>query len=91
MKKDNNSQQKEGIKDIVKGAAIYTSASILGPIIFFGGIGLFLDKHFQKKPLFILIFVGIAFVITNILLFKKTRMLTKKMEQYSDEIKKDSL
>lgn len=89
MKKDNNNQQKEGIKDIVKGAAIYTSGSILGPLILFGGIGLFLDKHFQKKPLFILISVGIAFVATNILLFKKTRMLTKKMEQYSDEIKKE--
>ncbi len=89
MKKDNNSQQKEGIKDVVKGAAIYTSASILGPIIFFGGIGFLLDKHFQKKPLFMLIFIGIAFVITNILLFKKTRMLTKKMEQCSTEIKKE--
>ena len=89
MEKDNDNQQKEGIKDIVKGVAIYTSASILGPIFFFGGIGFFLDKHFQKKPLFMLIFIGIAFIFTNIILFKKTRMLTKKMEQCSTEIKKE--
>ncbi len=91
MKKDKNNQQKETVKGIIKEAAFYTSVSILVPIIFFGGIGLFLDKHFQKKPLFMLIFIGIAFVITNILLFKKTRMLTKKMEQYSTEIKKEKL
>ncbi|MCK4635422.1 MAG: AtpZ/AtpI family protein [Candidatus Moranbacteria bacterium] len=90
MKKDKNNRE-ESLRDIVKGSAIYTGVSILTPMIFFGGIGLFLDKHFQKKPLFILIFIGIAFIITNILLFKKTRMLTKKMEQYSDEIKKESL
>lgn len=80
-------KKKENFREIIKGTAIYTSASILGPIVVFGGIGWLIDRQFGTKPLWMLIFIGIAFVVTNSLLFFKVRKMTGLMEKIGEKAK----
>ena len=70
MNQDNNT------KKLIFSLTAYTSASILGPLIFFGGIGYLLDLYFQTKPFILIISVFIAFIFTNIFLYKKIKFLT---------------
>lgn len=86
MKKNKSKQQAE-LSSIMRGTALYTGASILGPLLLFSCVGILLDKFLQKSPLFTLIFIALAFIFTNFLLFKKTKSLTKDMEKYSLENK----
>lgn len=73
-----NKKQETNLNQTIKGLAVYTTASILGPIVLFLGLGIFLDNHFDRRFLFKLISVGIAFIFTNILLFKKMSVLKKR-------------
>jgi len=73
-----NNKKQNNIKQIAMLAGFYTSGSILGPLILCGTIGYFLDKVFETKPLIILISIFIAFIITNILLYKKVNWILKK-------------
>jgi F0F1-type ATP synthase assembly protein I len=43
----------------------------------FGVPAYFLDKYFDTKPLLILIAVFIAFLVTNVLLFKKVKKINQ--------------
>lgn len=61
--------------------AAYSSASILGPMLGLGLVGYFVDKYFDSKPKFLLISIGIAFVVSNILLFKKRRFFSKNLPE----------
>ncbi|MFC1644735.1 AtpZ/AtpI family protein [Patescibacteria group bacterium] len=70
---------------IIKGVAMYTSASILGPILVFGSIGWMLDRRFETKPLWLLIFIGIAFIVTNVMLFKQVRKMTGMIDDLGAE------
>lgn len=65
--------------------AAYTSASIFGPLIVFGGIGYYFDKYLGmgKAPLFI--GIGIAFIVTSVLQFFKVRVLLKKMNEETEK------
>lgn len=54
----------------------YSSAAVFAPLVVFLGLGYWLDKVLGKKPLFMLIGLGIAFVVTNALLIKKSRSIT---------------
>lgn len=67
--------------------AAYSSASIFGPLFIFGGLGWYLDKRFGSNPWLMLVGVFIAFIVTNILLFKKVVALTKfiNKEKKTDE------
>jgi F0F1-type ATP synthase assembly protein I len=80
---DDKQKYQSELKEIMKGAAMYTSASILGPLLLFGGVGMLLDYHFQKSPLFLLIGVGIAFIFTNIFLFRRAKEMTAQMNEYA--------
>ena len=74
-------------KDLAWGMATYTSGSIFGPLILFGGLGYFIDSYFSTKPAFILVGVLVAFVSTNILIFKKLIKLNKVLEKQIEEDK----
>ena len=65
--------------------AAYSSASIFGPLIIIGGLGLYLDKKFDTYPWLLAISIFIAFITTNILLFKKTITLTKMIQAQKDK------
>ena len=56
-------------------------ASILGPLLILGLPAFFLDKYFQTAPLIFLSAVITAFIITNILLFKKVAQVKRSFAQ----------
>lgn len=68
----------------------YSSASVFGPLVIFLGIGYFLDKHFQTKPIFLLIGLAVAFIITNVLLFRKSRSVSFEVLKEKKENKKEN-
>ncbi len=77
------------MKQLVLGMAAYTSASILGPLLIFVTIGHFIDRATENRLLYKLIGMGMAFVLTNIMLFKKVQKLNVMMENYGLEKKKE--
>jgi|AntAceMinimDraft_4_1070372.scaffolds.fasta_scaffold10266_2 F0F1-type ATP synthase assembly protein I len=78
-------------KDLAWGMATYTSGSIFGPLVLFGGLGYFIDNYFSTKPAFILVGVLVAFVSTNVLIFKKLMRLSKVLEEEIEEDKKKTI
>lgn len=77
---------KKAIKEIAVASAMYSLGSILGPLLVIGGLGLILDKIFQTHPWFLLGGVLVAFIVTNILLFKKIKKINKMMDGYRKEV-----
>jgi F0F1-type ATP synthase assembly protein I len=77
---------KKAIREIAVASAMYSLGSILGPLLIFGGIGLFLDKIFSTHPWILLGSVLVAFVVTNILLFKKIKKINQMMDKYRQEL-----
>jgi F0F1-type ATP synthase assembly protein I len=67
-------------KNMALAISLYSSASILGPIIFFGGIGYFLDRAFGGNNKILLGGIFIAFIFTNILIFHKASSLYKNIK-----------
>ena len=61
----------------------YTAASILGPLIVFGGGGYYIGTYFGGGKVFLFVGIGIAFIATNTLQFFKIRALLRKMDRES--------
>ncbi|MBN2854274.1 hypothetical protein JXK06_01930 [Patescibacteria group bacterium] len=78
---------KKSIREIIIASSLYSIGSILGPLLVFGGFGLILDRVFDTKPVALLINIFVAFIITNVLLFKKIKKINGMMDAYRDEIK----
>jgi hypothetical protein len=70
---------------ILRQAVLFSSTAILGPILLFGGIGYILDNHFGTGKLFLLISIGLAFILTNILMLKKFREFSKISNIYVEQ------
>lgn len=66
---------------------IFSQISIFVPLILFGSLGIWLYKSYHKVY-FLLIFVGIAFVVTNFLLLKKVSVFNKRIKNCFDKEKK---
>ena len=77
--------KKLSLRGLIFGMAAYTGSSIFGPLVFFGTVGYVLDKLTGRKPLFLLLGILLAFVVTNILIFKKVRILSDKFEKECDK------
>jgi len=77
---------KKTIREITVASAMYSLGSILGPLLVFGGLGLLLDRFFSTHPWSLLIGVLVAFIFTNILLFKKIRKINKMMASYRKDL-----
>jgi hypothetical protein len=78
---DKNVAEK-GIKDFALGMAVYSGASVLGPLIIFGIIGYFLDKAFNGHNFILLASIFVAFIITNILIFRKTLAIMAELKNF---------
>jgi len=76
---------KKTIREITVASAMYSLGSILGPLLVFGGLGLVLDRIFKTHPWSLLVSVLVAFIVTNILLFKKIRKINKMMAAFRQE------
>lgn len=81
MKEEKWLKNPESIREIAFGMFTYTSGSILAPLIIFLPAGYFLDKYFQTKPLLLIVGILLAFVVTNVLIFKKIFRLMKKLDK----------
>ena len=79
---------KSETRKLILSSSLYTFGSLFGPMIFFGGIGWWLDSYFETRLIFVLIGVGIAFIVSNILLFMKAIKMSKKMKEYAEEVNK---
>ena len=71
----------ENVRQLAMSMAVYSSTSILGPLLLISGIGYFLDKKFDTSPVILLISILIAFFVTNVLLFRKIKDLMKTMDE----------
>lgn len=80
---------KKAIRQIVLSSAAYSLSSIIGPLIFLGVPAYFLDKIFDSSPIILLVAVFIAFIITNILLFKKVSKINQMIAEKFIPAKKE--
>lgn len=76
---------KKSVREIVVASAMYSLGSILGPLLVIGGVGFILDRIFNTRPWILLISVLVAFIVTNVLLFKKIKKINQMMDAYSLE------
>lgn len=81
---------KNNARQLALSTIAYTSASIFGPLVIFGGVGFYLNKHLEGGRVFLFVGIGIAFIITNILQFFKVKKLLKKMNEETNENKEVS-
>jgi hypothetical protein len=79
---ENKEVLEKSAKNFAVGMAAYSSASVLGPLIIFGVIGYFLDQHFHGHNLILLICIFIAFIITNILIFRKAFAVMAELKNF---------
>ena len=79
---DNKAYKRKAIdKNLIYSMAAYSGASVVGPLILFGLIGWWLDKTFQVKTWFLLGGVFIAFIFTNILIWRQAKIITLKFKE----------
>lgn len=70
------------LKELALSTFYYISGSILGPLLVFLGLGYFLDNVLKTKPKMLIVGFFVAFVVTNILLFKKVVAINKVLDSY---------
>lgn len=63
--------EKRDLRQIAVSAAAYSLSSILGPLLVLGVPAYFIDTWLGTRPVIMLVAVFIAFITTNILLYKK--------------------
>ena len=89
MKEEKLFKQSKSVPGLMLGMAAYTGSSILGPLLFFGGLGYLLDKWTGKEPLFLLLGILLAFIMTHILIYKKVKRLNKKFDEHYNKKKEE--
>lgn len=70
---------------ILKQALLFNALSIVGPVVFFGGIGWLLDYFFHTGRIFLFLSIAVAFVATHVLMFRKLQMYSKEINKISTE------
>lgn len=73
---------KKTIREMLLASAMYSLGSILGPLLVCGGLGFMLDKIFSSSPWGLLGSILVAFIITNILLFRKLGRINRLIDSY---------
>jgi len=88
MKEDFLDKHKN-VKQLSWALAIYSSTSIFAPLLIIGGGGWWLDRVFGTRPWLLAISIFIAFIITNVLLFRKVVALNKWISRQKELRKKN--
>lgn len=73
---------KKAIREMMFASAMYSLGSILGPLLVCGGLGFLLDRVFSTSPWGLLSSILVAFIITNILLFRKLGRINRLIDSY---------
>ncbi|NIA18444.1 MAG: hypothetical protein GWO79_01030 [Actinobacteria bacterium] len=81
-------QDKKAFKKLAYSYAAYSGASVFGPMLVLGGLGYAFDRFFGTKFI-VFIGVAIAFVATNILIYRKTKKLSETMSETSKKEKEE--
>jgi len=63
-------------KNLAISTASYVSVATFTPLVLIGGSGYFFDKYFNTKPIGMIVGVFLAFITTNILLYRKSIALS---------------
>jgi F0F1-type ATP synthase assembly protein I len=71
----------DSVKSFAFSMAVFSGASILGPMIFLGGLGILADRLLSSKPMGVLIGLVFAFILTNYLLISKALHISKEIEK----------
>lgn len=80
---------KKSMKEFVIASSMYSLGSIIGPLLSFGGVGFILDRVYGAKPWCLLGSIFLAFITTQVLLFKKIVKINKMIESHRGEDVKD--
>ena len=87
MEEEKLFEKSKSVSGLLLGMAAYTGSSILGPLIALGLLGYLIDRWSGKSPWFLLLGIFLAFITTNVLIYKKTQRLTKKFDEYYNKEK----
>jgi F0F1-type ATP synthase assembly protein I len=79
---EDKTESVKSVKDFAMGMALFSSFSVLGPLIVFGAIGYFLDKAYHGHNFILLASIFVAFIITNILIFRKTLTIMAELKNF---------
>jgi len=79
---------KKSFKKMAYSYAAYGGASVFGPMLVLGVAGYALDKFFGTKFI-VFIGIGAAFLITNFLIYKKTKKLSEMMAEEKNKNKEE--
>lgn len=78
----------KNVRELALSTLYYISGSIFGPLVLFLGLGYFLDKMLQTKPIMLVVGFFLAFVTSNVLLFKKLTKINKLMDSHKAPLDK---
>ena len=77
----------KSVRELALAVFYYASGSIFGPLLVFGGLGYLADKFFATSPTLLIVGVFVAFVTTNVLLYKKVAKINKLIEVHGKKEK----
>lgn len=80
----------KSIRELSLSVFYYISGTIFGPLLVFGGLGYILDSFFDTSPTLLIVGVFVAFLTSNLLLFKKVTKLNGLMNQYGKKPEQSS-
>jgi F0F1-type ATP synthase assembly protein I len=78
----------KSVRELSLAVFYYVSGSILGPLLLFGGLGYILDSFLHTSPTGLIVGVFIAFIVTNVLLFKKVKRINGLVNNYDKKEEK---
>ncbi len=77
---------KKTIREIAISSAIYSLGAIFAPLILIGGSGYLLDKWLNTYPFIFIVSVIVAFLVTNLMLFKRITKINKIIDTYREKV-----
>lgn len=86
---DKNNNKKRGFRAFALTTSLYGGISILGPLLILGGGGYVLDRIFHSGRLFFICGIASAFIVTNVLLYKRAAKITQEISRLSTPPKVD--
>ncbi len=75
-------------KEIARAMTLYITYSVIGPLLVFGGIGYFIDRVLETR-FFLLFSVFVAYVISNILMFRKLKSINHSINVIDSKVSEE--
>ena len=79
----NQPQTKVSYKNMLRGFALaaIVSGYIIGPLLILGGLGWWLDKQYDVGKLVVVLFILVAFVISNALIIIRSKKMIQNFSK----------